>query len=184
MRNLFLFNMVSLDGFFEGPNRDINWHTVDDEFNDFAVKQLDAVDTLVFGRVTYELMASYWPTPAALEDDPLVARRMNEAAKIVVSRTLSTAEWANTRVVQGDVAGAIADLKRQPGQEIAIFGSAKLAASLFPMGFIDELRLMVSPILLGSGTPLFQGYPEIASLELTDSRVFGNGNVLLVYRFR
>lgn len=92
MRNLYLFNMVSLDGFFEGPDRDIYWHTVDDEFNDFAIKQLDNVDTLLFGRVTYELMASYWPTPEAVENDPLVARRMNETAKIVFSRTLQTVE--------------------------------------------------------------------------------------------
>jgi hypothetical protein len=75
MRNLFLFNMITLDGFFEGPERDINWHTVDDEFDEFAVAQLNSVDTLLFGRVTYELMASYWPTPSAIEDDPLVAGR-------------------------------------------------------------------------------------------------------------
>ena len=87
MRNLFLFNMITLDGFFEGPERDINWHTVDDEFDEFAVAQLNSVDTLLFGRVTYELMASYWPTPSAIEDDPLVAGRMNEVKKIVVSHT-------------------------------------------------------------------------------------------------
>ncbi len=92
MRNLFLFVMVSLDGFFEGPNREIDWHNVDEEFNEFAINQLNDVDTLLFGRVTYQLMASYWPTQSAKESDPIVADKMNNLPKIVFSKTLDQAQ--------------------------------------------------------------------------------------------
>ena len=184
MRNLFLFNMVTLDGYFEGPNQDIDWHAVDEEFNEFAVEQLDTIDTILFGRVTYEGMASFWPTPFALENEPMVAGRMNKIAKVVFSRTLDKAEWQNTQLVKEDVAGFIAQLKGQPGKDIAIFGSANLAASLLSMGLIDELRLIVNPVILGSGTPLFRDVRERIDLKLTKTRVFDNGNVLLYYRLR
>ena len=184
MRNLFLFNMITLDGFFEGPERDINWHTVDDEFDEFAVAQLNSVDTLLFGRVTYDLMASYWPTPSAIEDDPLVAGRMNEVEKIVVSQTLEKADWLHTQIIRENVAEFVAHLKQGQGRDIAIFGSARLATSLLPLGLIDELRLIVSPIILGNGTPLFQGVEGRVDLDLVRTRTFRNGNVLFVYRLR
>ena len=100
MRKVILFNMVTLDGFFEGPNREINWHHVDEEFNEFAIDQLDSADGLLFGRVTYEMMASYWPTPAARTNDPIVAGKMNALPKFVFSRTLKKAEWNNTKLVK------------------------------------------------------------------------------------
>ena len=112
MRKLFAFNMVSLDGFFEGPNRDINWHNVDDEFNQFAIEQTSTVDTILFGRVTYELMAGYWPTPAATTDDPVIADLMNRLPKIVFSRTLQKAEWNNTRLIKDHIAEEITTLKQ------------------------------------------------------------------------
>ena len=182
MRKVLFFMMISLDGYYEGPNGDIIWHQVDDEFNDFAIEQLDTVDTLLFGRVTYEMMASYWPTQQARLDDPDVAAKMNELAKIIFSSTLASADWENTRLVPGEAAEELVKLKQQPGKNLIIFGSSDLAASLARRGLIDEFRIMVNPILLGRGKSLFQGLPEQVRLELIDTRRFRNGNVLLIYR--
>lgn len=182
MRNVFLFMMVSLDGFFEGPNQEIDWHNVDDEFNDFAIKQLDEIGTLLFGRVTYQLMASYWPTPAALADDPIVAEKMNTIPKVVFSTTLDTVDWANTRLVRGDASAEVMKLKQQPGKDLAIFGSADLTTALLQAGLVDELRIMVNPVALGNGKPLFAGLRDRVNLKLVNSRVFDSGNVLLSYQ--
>ena len=127
MRNVYLLNLMSLDGFFEGPGHNLDWHQVDDEFNDFAIQQLQASDLIVFGRVTYSMMAEYWPTSQAIEDDLEVAKLMNETPKIVFSRTLSLAPWQNTRLVSSDPAQELRRLKQLPGKDIAIFGSAELA---------------------------------------------------------
>ena len=182
MRKLFSFNMVTLDGFFEGPHQDISWHHVDQEFNEFAITQLGEVDTLLFGRVTYQMMASYWPTPAAIADDPIVAGQMNRMPKIVVSRTLEKADWNNTRLIKDHVAEEILKLKQQPGNDLALFGSANLMSTLMQLDLIDEHRIMVNPIILGSGTPLFKRSSYKLSLKLVKTRIFGNGNVLLCYQ--
>jgi dihydrofolate reductase len=99
MRKLIMFNLITLDGFFEGQNREIDWHSVDDEFNDYSIEQLNLVDTILFGRVTYQMMASYWPTPAALRDDPIVAGLMNNTPKIVFSRIMQSADWQNSILI-------------------------------------------------------------------------------------
>jgi len=174
--------MVTLDGFFEGPNQDINWHNVDDEFNQFAIEQTNNVDLIMFGRVTYEVMASYWPTPAAAADDPIIADMMNRMPKIVFSRTLQKAEWNNTRLIKADIAEEVTKLKQQPGKEIAVFGSANLLATLNQMGLVDEHRIMVAPVVLGRGTPLFQGIKDHLKLKLLKTRTFNSGNILLVYQ--
>jgi dihydrofolate reductase len=175
-----MFNLVSLDGFFSGPTGDIDWHNVDEEFNDFALQQLAEIGTLVFGRVTYELMASYWPTPEAKAADPQVAAAMNRIPKVVFSRTLRDASWEGTRVLR-DVAEVDA-LKRSSSQMLALFGSADLASSLTARAAIDEYRVMVNPIVLGSGKPLFKDQARPLSLQLLRTRSFRNGNVLLSYR--
>ncbi len=182
MRNVLFFMLVSLDGYFEGPNGDISWHQVDDEFNDFSIEQLNSVDTLLFGRVTYQGMASYWPTPAATTDDPIVADKMNTIPKIVFSRTLEKAEWNNTRLIRDNVGEAVTKLKQQPGKDLIIFGSSNLAASFAEMGLIDEYRIMVSPVVIGEGTPLFKGIHQPLKLKLLKTRTFSNGNVLHYYR--
>jgi dihydrofolate reductase len=183
MRKLILFNLISLDGYFEGPGGSIDWHTVDEEFNDFATAQLDEAGGLVFGRVTYSMMAAYWPTPEAAASDPEVAERMNALPKIVASRTLKQADWANSRVVQ-DIAAELRRSKGEPGGDLLLFGSGLLVADLARQGLIDEYRLMISPVVLGAGRALFEGLPEPLPLELLRTRQFGNGNVLLVYRPR
>ncbi len=174
--------MVTLDGLFAGPNGEIDWHHVDEEFNDFAIAQLNSAGGLLFGRVTYQLMAGYWPTDSATTDDPIVAGKMNALPKIVFSKTLQSAEWNNTRLVKGNIAEELSKLKRQPGKDWLLFGSANLASTLTNLGLIDEYRVMVNPVVLGSGKPLFQGLKEKLALKLTDTKTFRNGNVLLCYQ--
>ncbi len=181
MSRLFAFNMVTLDGFFEGPGHDITWHNVDQEFNEFAIAQLQDIGTLMFGRVTYELMAGYWPTAAAKADDPHVAGLMNGLPKIVVSQTLGKPSWDNSRVIRERIGDEISSLKQGSSKDLAVFGSAKLLGSLVKMDLVDEHRLMVNPIVLGQGRPLFQPPMGKLNLKLMKSRVFGNGNVLLCY---
>jgi dihydrofolate reductase len=166
MRKVILQMMVSVDGFFEGPHQEIDWHVVDAEFNELAAEFLDSVDTILFGRTTYEMMAAYWPTPSAMKDDPMIAGKMNAMRKIVFSRTLEKADWNNTTLVKGDAAEDVARLKKMPGKDIAIFGSSKLAVSLSERGLIDEYRIMVNPVALGSGHSLFGGMKGRLKLRL------------------
>lgn len=181
MRKIIFQMMVSLDGYFEGPNHELDWHLVDGEFNDYAADLLDSVDTLLFGRVTYQLMAGYWPTPAAMTDDPVIAAKMNGLSKIVFSRTLTKADWNNTRLVRENAVEEISKLKRQPGRDMAIFGSSDLAVSLMPAGLIDEYRIFVNPVVLGSGKPLLKGLNARLDLKLARTKVFESGLVLLCY---
>ena len=181
MRKVIFFMLVSLDGFFEGPDRDINWHHVDEEFNEFAIQQLGTVGTLLFGRVTYEGMASYWPTPTAVANDPVVAGKMNSFPKIVFSKTLSRPTWQNTRLVKENFVQEITKLKQQPGKDLIIFGSSDLAVTFIEQGLIDEYRIMVNPVVLGDGKSLFNGLQKRLELKLLGTKVFGSGNVLLYY---
>jgi dihydrofolate reductase len=182
MSKVILFNLMTMDGFFEGENGNIDWHMVDEEFNDFSVDQVEYAEGLIFGRKTYELMASYWPTPAAIGDDPDVANHMNNISKIVFSRSLNQVNWQNTRLVKDDAVAAVRQLKAQSARDWFIFGSASLASSLIPHGLIDEYRIMVNPVILGAGRPLFQNIQAPIELKLINSRIFGNGNVLLYYK--
>jgi dihydrofolate reductase len=182
MRRILFFMLTSLDGYFEAPGHDLSWHHVDDEFNDFAIEQINGVDTLLFGRVTYEMMASFWPTSYAIQTDPIVADRMNTLSKIVFSKTLAKAEWQNTRLVKNHFAEEIKDLKQQPGKDLIIFGSSDLAVTFLQAGLLDEIRVLVNPVILGSGKPLFKGIHGRVSLKLLKTRAFRNGNVLLYYQ--
>jgi dihydrofolate reductase len=183
MRKIYSFLASTLDGYYEGPNQEFDWPVVDQEFNDYSVQQLGETGALLFGRITYQWMAAYWPTPAAAEqNDPRVVERMNSIPKIVVSRTLDAAEWANSRRVSGDVATEITKLKQEPGKDIAIFGSVKLATSLLELGLLDEVRVIVNPVVLGAGHSLFQTVQKRISLRLLRTRQFDSGNVLLCYQ--
>jgi len=182
MRKIVLFNLMTLDGFFEGPNQDINWHNVDDEFNEFAIEQLGSADALIFGRTTYQMMTSYWPTPEAIATDPVVAGWMNKLPKFVFSKTLPKADWNNTTLINGDARQELTRLKQQPGKDIFIFGSADLSETFLHYSLIDEIRVIVNPILLGSGTPLFKQHRLAIPLKLLKTKTFHNGNVLLYYQ--
>lgn len=181
MRKLIIFNMLSLDGYFEGTHEDISWHHVDDEFNEFAIEQIKEADAILFGRKTYELMAGYWPTPAAIKDDPVVAGLMNSYPKIVFSTTLKEAKWNNTRLIRDNIEREVQQLRRQPGKNLFVFGSADLSAALWQMGLIDEFRIMINPVVLGKGNPFFKNTRDKMELQLRKAKVFGNGNVLLYY---
>ena len=181
MRKVIFFNLTSLDGYFEGPDRDIDWHTVDDEFNEFAIQQTGEFGALLFGRVTYELMASYWPTADAKRNDPMIASLMNSLPKVVFSKTLEKVDWENTKLVKDNFAEEVLKLKQQPGKDIAIFGSSDLAVALLEHNLVDEFRIMINPIVLGEGKPILQGIKTRLNLKLLKSRTFKTGNVLLYY---
>jgi dihydrofolate reductase len=185
MRKLLVFNHVSLDGYFVDRNGDMSWAKADHqdpEWDTFVAGNASGGGALVFGRITYELMASFWPTPAALEMMPVVAQAMNSAPKVVFSRTLDQVSWNNTRLVKGsDLAAEVRKLKHEPGADMAILGSGRLVAQLAPAGLIDEFQLVVNPVILGSGRTMFDGIKTKLNLTLTRTRAFGNGNVLLCY---
>ena len=185
MPKLIVFNSVTLDGYFTGPNGDLSWahRSRDDaEWNSFVQANASGGGRLLFGRITYEMMASYWPTPAAAQNDPLIAARMNDGEKIVFSRTLDHASWKNTRLIKGDLVTEVRKLKKEPGEGIAILGSGSIVAQLAPEGLIDEYQIVVNAIVLGSGRTMFEGVKKRLALKLTNNRAFGNGNVLLCYQ--
>lgn len=174
--------MISLDGYFEGPNRDLSWHTVDEEFNNYAADLLDSLDALLFGRVTYQLMADYWPSPAALTDDPMIAAKMNSLPKVVFSTSLQKVDWSNTRLVKEDAAAEVTKLKRQSGKDMAVFGSSDLASMLSEHGLIDEYRIIVNPVVLGHGKSLFAGLEHPLKLTFSSALPFTSGLVMLTYQ--
>lgn len=184
MGKLILFNMMSLDGFFEGKIGDLSWHQVDDEFNRFALEQLNAADHLIFGRKTYELMAAYWPSRQALANDPLIAQRMNELSKHVFSTTLEQADWENTSLYRDDPVAAVSSLKQQSEKDLLMLGSAHLSQHLMKHRLIDLYRVMLNPVLLGSGRPLFTDSGRQQELVLKKVKPFTSGNVLLEYLWK
>jgi dihydrofolate reductase len=182
MRNLIVFNLVTLDGFFAGMDGDISWHNVDDEFQELANQASNSGNTLLFGRVTYQLMASYWPTPEAIRTDPVVAAGMNKAEKVVFSRTLDRVDWKNTRLAKGDMLDEVRRLKQGAGQDLTILGSGSLVAQLAPAGLIDEYQMLLNPLVLGKGKTMFEGVKDRLAFKLSKTRVFRNGNLLLTYQ--
>jgi dihydrofolate reductase len=181
VRELAAFILTSLDGFSQGPNSAFDWAVVDEEFEDFAVRQLDEADTLCFGRATYEHMAAYWPTDQALANDPAITSRMNTKPKLVFSTTLERADWSNTTVMSGEAVERIEAVKSGSG-ELLLLGSAHLTAHFAAAGLLDELRIMVCPIALGQGRSLFEDLKDRLPLRLSHVRPFESGQVLLTYR--
>lgn len=185
MSKLFLFMMISLDGYFEGENHDLSWHNVDSEFNEFAIPQTESVGTLLFGRRTYELMRDYWPTEEARRTDSVVAEQMNNKPKIVFSKSLQSVEeteyWKNVRLVKDNVVEEIEKLKRNSEKDIAVYGSNNFCVTLLENNLLDEIRIMISPVVIGKGTPLFTGIKKKYNFLLQSTKQFKNGNVLLLY---
>jgi dihydrofolate reductase len=184
MRKLVVFNNVSLDGYFAGSYGDFSWaHSGSDdaEFNAFIASNASGGGQLLLGRVTYDIMVSYWPTPTAIKNDPIVAEGMNSMPKVVFSRTMTRASWNNTELVKGDIAVEVRRMKKAPGPGMAILGSGSIASQLAPEGLIDEYQLVVNPVLLGKGKTMFDGVQEKLTLKLTKTRTFKNGKVLLCY---
>jgi dihydrofolate reductase len=184
MRGVIWMMSVSLDGYFEGPNHELEWQSVDDELHRHFNEQLSAVGAFLDGRVTYELMAGFWPTADAdpASTGPMVefARIWRDMPKIVYSRTLERADW-NTTVVRDVVAEEVMELKAQPGGDL-VLGGADIAATFMRLDLIDEYRLYVHPVVLGRGKPAFQPSDSMVPVRLVETRSFGNGVVLLRYR--
>jgi dihydrofolate reductase len=182
MRKLTVFNLVSLDGYFVDSNGDMSWaHKNDEEWTSFMASNASGGGELIFGRVTYDLMIQYWPTPMAAKNSPTVAEHMNNLPKIVFSSTLEKASWKNTRVIKGDLAAEVRKLKNQPGPNLVILGSGTIVTQLAREGLIDAYQVVVSPIVLGKGRTMFEGVPKQLHLKVTESRTFRNGNIFVSY---
>ena len=184
MRTLTVFNSVSLDGYFVDEHGDMSWahQNPDAEWNEFVSGNAQGGGTLVFGRVTYQMMASYWPSPMAIKNDPVVAQRMSALPKVVFSRTLKQASWSNTTLVRDDMADAIRRLKKEPGDGMVILGSGTVVAALTQARLIDEYQIVVIPIVLGGGRSMFEGVEKTPRFRLASSRTFRNGNAFLCYQ--
>ncbi len=181
MGRLGVFNFVSLNGFFKGPGGDISWHVHGTEENEYAAESLKSGSILLFGRVTYEMMAGYWPTPLALQNNPTVAEGMNNAEKIVFSRSLKKAEWKNTRLVRGNLPDEVRRLKASEEKDLTVLGSGSIVTQLAEHRLIDEYQIMIDPVVLGEGTPVFNNIKQKLNLKLTGTRTFKSGVVLLSY---
>jgi dihydrofolate reductase len=182
MPKIVVFNQISLDGYFADAKGDMSWaHKHDAEWNEFASENASGGGVLVFGRITYDLMAGYWPTPEALRNNAIIAERMNNLPKIVFSRTLDKASWNNTKLVKGDIAAEMAKMKKEPGPDMVIMGSGTIVSQLTDARLIDEYQMVLNAIVLGSGRTMFSGIREKLSLTLKKTRAFRNGNVVLSY---
>jgi len=181
MRKLTVFNLMTLDGYIAGKGGDISWHNVDEEFQELANAASNSGNTLLFGRVTYELMASFWPTTEAIRTDPIVAKGMNRSEKIVFSRTLHRADWNNTRLVKDDLIAEVRRLKDLPGKDLTVLGSGSIVSQLTQAGLIDEYNVLLNPVVLGAGKTMFEGLKNRLNLKLIETRKFSNGNMLLKY---
>ncbi|MEH7336878.1 dihydrofolate reductase family protein [Neobacillus drentensis] len=188
MRKLVLFLHASLDGFVEGPKgeMDIGWVSYDADFEKHSKDILSTADTVIWGRGTYQMMHSYWTSvpsdPSASQHERNHAEWIEKTAKIVFSTTLEKVEWNNSRLVKEDVEEEFKNLKQQPGKDMVILGSPRLAHYLMQLDLIDEYKITVSPVLIGSGLPLFQGLKEKVNLKLIENKTFDSGAIALVYQ--
>jgi dihydrofolate reductase len=185
MRKLSVFNNVSLDGYIADGQGGMRWASRQDpQWNEFAAQNSQGEAVLVFGRVTYDLMVSFWPTPAAAQAMPVVAKRMNELPKIVFSRTLREATWQNTTLIKSDMVAAVRKLKSEAGPDMLLMGSGSVIAQLTAARLIDEYQIVVIPVVLGSGLSMFAGIKDPCEMNLTRTRSFDNGNVVLWYHLK
>lgn len=188
MRKLVLFLHASLDGFVEGPNgqMDIGWVSYDADLANHAKEILSTADTVIWGRGTYQMMHSYWSSvpsnPSASQYELNHAEWIEKTAKVVFSTTLKRVEWNNSRLVKHDVEEEIKNLKQQPGKDMVIIGSPRFAHYLMQLDLIDEYKITVSPVLIGSGLPLFQGLKGRTNLKLIENKTFDSGALGLVYQ--
>lgn len=184
MGKLSSFQFITLNGFYKGAGEDTSWHSheTEGEASDFAKEGAQSDSILLFGRITYQMMSSFWPTPQALETMPEIAKGMNASEKIVFSRTLKKADWNNTRIIKDDIAGTVKKLKKESSKDLTILGSGSILTQLASAGLVDIYQLMIDPLALGEGTPILQGIGHTLELQLTDYRVFKTGALLLTYQ--
>jgi dihydrofolate reductase len=182
MRRLSVFNSVTADGYFTGDKGDLSWaHKMDPEWNSFIAENSESEGQLLFGRVTYEMMASFWPTPAAAQAFPTVAEQMNKLSKVVFSKSLDKVTWNNTHLLKGDLIEEVRKLKESEGPHLVIMGSGTIVSQLTQARLIDEYQIVFNPIVLGSGRTMFEGLQDKLNLKVIKTRAFQNGNVLVCY---
>ena len=179
MRKIIVSEMISLDGFFEDKNKGTEWHTLNEEFFGFSRELLNSVDTILFGRITYQMMAAYWPN--ATREDAVISHKMNHLNKIVFTKTLKRVGWNNSKIAKGNLKEEVLKLKKEPGKDIAILGSGTIVSELTRLGLIDEYRFAVNPLILGNGNLLFKSIPDKVSLKLLQIKELGTGVVILYY---
>jgi dihydrofolate reductase len=185
MRKLLVSNLISLDGYLAAPDGDLSWFAAGPDFFAYVNRMMPTLGMLLFGRVTYQMMAAYWPDPANSEDnDRLVTHAMNQLPKLVASRTLKQAAWGrwDNASVTADPVQKVRELKAEAGKDLMIFGSGGLVSTLAEAGLIDEYRLMMNPIILGQGIPMFRGLRQRVPLQLLASETFDKKMVMLSYR--
>jgi dihydrofolate reductase len=180
MRKIIVSEMISLDGFFENKNKEPDWHTVSEDFFEYSRELLNSVDVLLFGRITYQMMESFWPD--AVNEDTVITHKMNHLDKIVFTKTLKKAEWNNSEIAKGNLKENVLKLKKQPGKDIAIFGSGSIVNELTALHLIDEYRLAINPVILGNGNPLFKSFHDKINLELLQTKTLDSGVVILYYK--
>lgn len=178
MGKLTSFNFVTLNGFYKGPGNDTSWHK--HENNEIAEEGVATNNTLIFGRITYEMMAAFWPSPEAKQMMPVIAEGMNRAKKIVFSKTLKTAAWENS-LLSTDMEAEIKK-RKQTDENMTILGSGSIVSQLAILGLVDEFMLLVDPLVIGSGTPMFHNIEKQIQLSLINHRFFKNGSVMLTYK--
>lgn len=185
MRKLIYFMHASLDGFVAGLNGEMNWINIDESMFDFVATMTDKADAALYGRVTYDMMQSYWPTagdkPNASKHDKEHSAWYNKVSKIVLSKTINQNELNNTIVISDGLADKINEIKNEEGKNILIFGSPRASYSLLKLGLVDEFWIFVNPILLGEGMPLFKDVTEKTKLKLIESKTFSCGVIALHY---
>jgi len=185
MRKLVLFMHVSLDGFAADPNRGLDFLSYDKELEQYAEELVKTVGSPVYGRITYQLMESYWPTvlkkPNASWHALEHARWVENVPKIVFSKTLTEVTWNNTRLIKDNIVEEVNKLKEQPGKDLAIFGSPGLASTFMNLGLIDEYKLTVHPIILGNGISAFTNNSRKNTLKLLESKTLKSGVITLHY---
>ncbi len=185
MKKVVLFVHVSLDGFMAGPNGELNWISYDAELERYAAGIVAEVGSPVYGRVTYQMMEGYWPTVLENPDAPVHARQhaewVDNVEKIVFSRTLKAAGWKNTRLFNENIPEVVQKLKQEPGGNLVIFGSPRLAHSFMELDLIDEYQLTLNPVLLGAGIPLFSDIQQQTNLKLLKSTTLNSGVLGLHY---
>jgi dihydrofolate reductase len=186
MRKIITTTWVTLDGFIAGPNEEMDWVIVDEEMSQYEDDVVSAADTLLLGRVTYQSFAGSWPyvpdNPAAPPGEKEYARKLNAMRKIVFSKTLPTVEWNNSSLVKEVLPEAITKLKHEPGGDMLIYGSASIVQTLTNHGLIDEYQLLVHPVVLGSGKPLFRDIRDRRKLQLVKTKTFSSGVIGLYYQ--
>ena len=191
MRKIIVFNLISLDGYFARENGDIDWHNVDDEFNDFAVEHTAEFGTIIFGHTTYNLFEEFWPAaindPKLSPEDHKIAQIIDDVEKIVFSKTLKEVTWKNSKLFHEIDPEEVKKWKSPSTSSgsnekpMVIFGSGTIVQQFTNLGLIDEYRLMINPLILGKGKPMFKDVGEV-KLKLMSRRTFKNGNVLLSYQ--